>query len=212
MHNLGQTQAGISAADAPPFGDATASGDTVVRMEVVGHRFHFSGGRPSRVAASIRCLGFGVAARIASMHNVCMQGEQYNKAIDTDAQGRPPAAPAPFLGRRSFLRCIDVRGRDVAIGRSLARASPPRAIPAASRLRRRMSVARNWWCAGFRKAVKVCAWRSARRRCRLARCARAFRRAGALISTQYNRSVNTDALRRPRAVRAPGASRRLPLR
>jgi len=72
---------------------------------------------------------------------------QANPPVNTDAQGRTAAPRRSRLGRRLLARCIDVRGRDVAIGRSLARASPPRAVPAAPRLRRRMSVTRNRWCA-----------------------------------------------------------------
>jgi hypothetical protein len=34
----------------------------------------------------------------------------------------------------------------------------------------------------------------------------------ALLTALSNKAINTDALRHPRAVRAPGASRRLPLR
>jgi hypothetical protein len=60
---------------------------------------------------------------------------------------------------------------------------------------------------------KIAAWSPVQSSCLRRRGSYlASARAGQALTHRHNLSANTDALRRPRAARAPGASRRLPTR
>jgi hypothetical protein len=115
----------------------------------------------------------------------------HNMSIDADPQQQAAASPL-VLVVRSFLRCIDVKGAIVAVGRSQATTSPPWAIPAASRLRRTRAVAHHLWAASIRTTRKRRVPGEAQGGVVGRRAVPRHSKIGAMVSTQSNRSIDTD--------------------